>query len=47
MSYPWYELGEGQKVYLDPRFESVVETDGKVGVARGGPFEWHIKEKGF
>lgn len=51
MSYPWYELGEGEKIELDPEFHKVIEYDWTkkpfVQVADSGPFEWHDKKNGI
>jgi len=46
MSSPWYELAEGQKIELDPKWDNVVEVNGTiVSVGNSGPFEWHDKQK--
>lgn len=40
-SYPWYELGEGNKIELDPTWDNEVTVNGtKVHFGNSGPFEW-------
>jgi hypothetical protein len=48
MSYPWYELGEGQKIELDPEFDNEVTVNGtKVSFGNSGPFQWVDQKNGI
>lgn len=41
MSYPWYELGEGNKIELDPEHNREVTVNGtQVHFGNTGPFQW-------
>lgn len=54
-SYPWYALGEGEKIELDPEFDKIREFAGQgineskilVNIGNSSPFEWYDKEKGI
>ncbi len=48
MSYPWYELGEGNKIELDPDFNNEVTVNGtKVSFGNTGPFQWVNQREGI
>jgi hypothetical protein len=48
MSYPWYELGEGNKIELDPEFNREVTVNGtKVHFGNTGPFQWVDQPNGI
>lgn len=48
MSYPWYELGEGNKIELDPELNREVTLNGtKVSFGNTGPFEWVNQKEGI
>ena len=48
MSSPWYELGEGKKVEIDPEFDKIhSDVCGFTYVGNSGPFVWSDKEKGI
>lgn len=45
---PWYELGEGNKIELDPNFDNEVTVNGtKVTFGNAGPFEWVNQREGL
>jgi len=48
MSYPWYELGEGNKIELDPDSNKETTVNGtKVHFGNTGPFEWINQKEGI
>lgn len=48
MSTPWYELGEGEKIELDPNFDNEVTVNGvQVSFGNSGPFNWVDQKEGI
>lgn len=44
MSYPWYELSEGNKIELDPDFDKIKIVGNLVHVGNSGPFVYLKKQ---